>query len=253
MTTLLYDGSIALDFQEKGHKYTLDGNPVASVTTVLGALNKPALVGWAAKMTALYWEDLIIPGNPLTLDEVELAEHVKASKAARFKKSNKALEVGNITHDFAEQYALGRNPKLPTNDQARTACEAFLVWWKEHNVQVIAVERKCYSKIYQFCGTVDLLCKIEGHICVCDWKSSSGIFDEYKAQLSAYRQALMEELGHDITGAWVVRFDKDTGVAEDYAMNAAEIEAGWDTFHGALTASRGLTKLKQLKKDKKND
>ena len=180
MTTLLYDGSI--DFQEKGHKYTLDGNPVASVTTVLGALNKPALVGWAAKMTALYWEDLIIPGNPLTLDEVELAEHVKASKAARFKKSNKALEVGNITHDFAEQYALGRNPKLPTNDQARTACEAFLVWWKEHNVQVIAVERKCYSKIYQFCG-----------------------------------------------------------------------EAGWDTFHGALTASRGLTKLKQLKKDKKND
>lgn len=46
----------------RGHGYKIDGNKVPGVTTVLGAMPKPALVKWAADTTAAAavdrWDEL---------------------------------------------------------------------------------------------------------------------------------------------------------------------------------------------------
>jgi len=136
MITTLYDGRVDLKFEGKKHTYSVDGIPVPNVTKVLDALSKPALVPWAAKETAAYWENLIIPGEPLQLDETEIAEHVKASKAARFKKSGKALIVGGLVHEYAEAVAKGQPCAMPENEQARRGCEAFNKLWHDHDSQI---------------------------------------------------------------------------------------------------------------------
>jgi hypothetical protein len=38
------------EFDEKSHIYKLNGKKLTGVTTILGVINKPALVGWAARM-----------------------------------------------------------------------------------------------------------------------------------------------------------------------------------------------------------
>jgi len=249
MITPLYDNRVALKFEGKKHTYSVDGAPVPNVTKVLDSLNKPALVGWAAKETAAYWENLIAPGQPIQFDETEIAEHVRASKAARFKKSGKALIVGGLVHDYAEAVAKGTPCALPENEQARNGCGAFNQWWAAHDIEVIAAERKIFSEEHWYCGTTDLFARIDGELSVLDWKTSTGIYDEMKVQVGgAYRVALEEELGEKITGAWVVRFDKETGKPEDYKLSADELAPAWKVFHGALTAYVGLKDLKTMAK-----
>ena len=249
MITTLYDGQIDLKFEGKKHTYSVDGEPVPNTTKVLDSLSKPALVPWAAKETAAYWENLIAPGQPFQCDEVELAEHVKASKAARFRKSSKALIVGGLVHEYAEAVAKGQPCAMPENEQARRGCEAFNKWWHDHDIDVIAAERRIFSREHWYCGTTDLLARIDGELSVLDWKTSTGIYPEMLAQVGgAYRVALEEELGEKIKGAWVVRFDKETGEPEDHQLSKEELDAAWKVFHGALTAHVGLMDMKKLSK-----
>jgi hypothetical protein len=249
LITKLYDGEIELAFEGKKHTYSVDGVPVPNVTTVLDTLAKPALIGWAAKETALYWEGLITPGESFQFDEVEIADHVKASKVARFKKSGKAKLVGAIVHDYAEQVAKDQAPTMPINKQAQRGCEAFNKWWGGRDIEVIAAERRIFSREHWYCGTADLLARINGELSVLDWKTSTGIYDEMKVQVGgAYRVALEEELGEKITGAWVVRFDKETGEPDGYQMNTDEMNAAWEAFRGALTTHVGLLDLKKQTK-----
>jgi len=249
MITTLYDGQIDLKFEGKKHTYSVDGTPVPNTTKVLDSLSKPALVPWAAKETAAYWENLITPGQPFQCDEVELAEHVKASKAARFKRSGKALIIGGLVHDYAEAVAKGKPAAMPENEQAQRGCEAFNKWWHDHDIDVIAAERRIFSREHWYCGTTDLLARIDGELSVLDWKTSTGIYPEMLAQVGgAYRVALEEEMGEKIPGAWIVRFDKETGEPEDCKLSAEELKAAWKVFHGALTAHVGLMDMKKLAK-----
>ena len=42
------------EFKEKTHKYKIDGKKILGTTTVLGMINKPALIQWAANLSAAY-------------------------------------------------------------------------------------------------------------------------------------------------------------------------------------------------------
>ena len=37
-------------YKDSNHSYTLDGKRLTGVTTILGVIAKPALIGWAARM-----------------------------------------------------------------------------------------------------------------------------------------------------------------------------------------------------------
>ena len=55
------------------HSYLLDGAPIPGVTSVIGILDKPALVKWAASETAAYadehWAELQARGGVAALRE----------------------------------------------------------------------------------------------------------------------------------------------------------------------------------------
>ena len=129
-THSLYNGEVELVFDEGRHVYTVDGEPVASVTGILSVINKPALLGWASKMTADYWLAHIKPGR--AYDEIDLGEIYTESKRSYRKTAGQAASVGTIVHQFAEDTINGENPAMPVNKQAKKNCNLFLEWFEKH-------------------------------------------------------------------------------------------------------------------------
>ena len=95
-----HDGAeIVLDFNEDKHVYKIEGEYVPSVTTILNTISKPALLPWAVKMGADWFSDNCEAFTQATLSVDEV---VKGIKGAYRKKSQDAMNIGNIVHQWCE-------------------------------------------------------------------------------------------------------------------------------------------------------
>lgn len=235
--TLLYDGAIELVFDEAKHLYFVNGQVVPGVTTPLDKhLPKPWLAPWAAKMCAEYLEANLKPGE--TLDEIQLKRLAKDMKMSWRRKGEDAADIGTLVHKFAEDHALGKNPTLPINKQARNGAEAYLAWLQENHVEVIFAERRVYSRDFEYAGTVDLVARINGALEVVDYKSSNAFREDFAYQTAAYQQALREELGWDFERRRCLRFDKETGLFETKPYE--DFHNDWRIFRRCLALFKAL-------------
>lgn len=184
-------------FDPKEHVYTLDGRPLTGVTTILGVINKPALIQWAAKMAAHHIRD--------NFDGDLTDELIEAAINAHRKKKTEAADKGTDIHALAEEWI--KTGKLP--DPVPAPLQKFIDWATENKVEFVASEIRCYSAKDWYAGTADFICKINGKRYVGDLKTSSGIYGrEYFFQVAAYRNAL-EEMGEEpIEGTIIVRCGK---------------------------------------------
>lgn len=188
-----------------------DGTIVPGVTTVLGVLNKPALVKWA---------------NNLGLKGIDSSRYVD-EKAA----------IGTLAHQMIADYLRGEKTDTSENskieiDQAENAVLSFLEWEKAHSIKAILVEQQLVSERYRFGGTVDCVAQLNGGLCLLDFKTSSGIFPEMMIQVAAYRQ-LLTEAGHEIAHASILRVGRteDEGFEE---RRVNELDKRWQIFLHAL-------------------
>lgn len=69
---------------------------------------------------------------------------------------------------------------------------SFVDWFHETNPEIISHDIVVKSKEYGYAGTVDLICKINGIPYIIDFKSGKYIWTEYELQISAYKQAILE-------------------------------------------------------------
>ena len=65
-----------------------------------------------------------------------------------------------------------------------------------HDVQFLSSERVVYSRKHQYIGTMDFDAYVDGVLTAGDFKSSNGLYNTVRAQLSAYIQAAEEEATH---------------------------------------------------------
>src|SRR3990167_7888335 len=70
---------------------------------------------------------------------------------------------------------------------------AFTKWFQEVKPEVIAKEIVVWNDKYNYAGTVDLVCKIDGKFWIVDFKTGQYVWPEYELQLSAYKAALASE------------------------------------------------------------
>jgi predicted RecB family nuclease len=226
----MYGGE--LSFDEAEHMYTFNGDPVPGVTSILKIIDKPALMGWAIKVTRDYWLDAVNAGR------TDYAKIHKESWNATKKISKDAADIGKQVHLYAEMFF--KKQPLPeiTTDSAKRGVEGFHKWLEAHRVEVVASERMVYSKQHHFAGTCDFVAKVDGVLAVGDIKTSSGIYDEYRLQTAAYQHALQEEKNMKFDVRWIVRFDKKTGEFEAKAFR--EFDLDMQGFLAALTLSRTL-------------
>lgn len=229
-----------LAFDEKKHKYTWAGKPVPSVTSILQCVNKPVLVPWAVKMTSEYWLEAVNSGR----NDFDVI--YKESKGAYRRKQDHAANIGTNVHEYAECFFKRLPlPELRT-DEAKRGAEAFHKWVDAHQIEILAIERRIFSKEYFYCGTCDFVARIGGVLGIGDYKTSSGIYPEMRFQTAAYQHALQEEKGLKFEVRWIVRFDKNTGEFE--AKPFYDFESDFSGFKGALNL---YNSLKAMDKEKK--
>ena len=187
-----------------------NGNEVPGVTTVIGILDKPALLHWA-------WEQ-----GKAGLD--------------LYKTRDKAASIGTIAHYLCECELKGEKPMLDEYsksdiDKAETSFLAFLEFRKNNELTMIGSELQLVSEQYRYGGTIDIYGQMKDKKVLLDLKTSSGVYPEMRLQLSAYRQLLIEN-GQQVDSCQLLRIDKETGEFVHYTFD--DLSAEWSMFQAML-------------------
>lgn len=189
------------------------GKRLKSVTTIINGnlgWNKGNLLGWTRKHC--------LNGD----DSLKLLKE--------------AGRIGTLAHIMIEEFIKGGAVQLDDYEpdeisQAKTAYYGFYNWFANNNVTFLDTEMKLVSEQYQFGGTFDAICEVNGKLVICDWKTSNAVYDEFLIQLGAYRQLIQENIGYDIRGAILLRLDKEEkGVYEEHHYKIKDLNWGWKMF-----------------------
>jgi hypothetical protein len=167
----------------------------------------------------------------------------KESRGVHRSKASHAASIGTNVHKYSEAFF----KKLPlpelNTDEAKRSVEAFHKWVAETNLEIVAIERRVYSKEFGYAGTVDLVAKFNGILGVGDYKTSSGIYPEMRFQTAAYQNALQEEKKIELGPRWIIRFDKKDGEFE--AKDFHDFKSDFMGFKGALAIHNSLQAMKK--------
>jgi hypothetical protein len=169
----------------RGHSYQIDGKKADGVTTLIGdGVPKPALINWAANVTAAAAVD-----NWATLGELPPSERLDKLKKARWETLDIAGKRGTEVHALAEK--LAHNEEVDVPEELAGHVESAVKFLDEWQIETLLTETVIASRKWMYCGTFDLLAKLpDGRIALCDWKTTrSGIFGEVGLQLAAYANA----------------------------------------------------------------
>lgn len=231
------------DMNTQGRTYDIDGKLYYSVTTILGMLDKPALLPWGVKMTAEAFQQLIYDHGrhnalegTITLSweddsdghmgvESMVAEAKKAYRA----KSKKAMDIGTLVHELIEKHCqTGIAPDLKDEpDEVQTAFNAWLQWTEENDFEPLVQEVQVCDPVVGYAGRFDAIAKVNGVVTLLDFKTSTGIWDEYLYQLGAYWSAANDAEAPILQGG-ILRLDKETGMPEwkTYTLDELDHAAG---------------------------
>lgn len=200
----------------KAHiRYRLaDKTIVPGVTTVLGLLNKPALVPWA---------------NKLGLKGIDVSKYV----------DDKA-DIGTLGHAFVTDKLEGKG--TDTSDYSQNQIDAamncalsFWEWEKTNRIdEVYFCERPLVSEVFRFGGTLDIYARVNGRKEIIDLKTGTGIYPEHVYQVSTLKM-LLKEHSHEVDGVRVLNIPRteDESFAEK-VPSEKEMEAGWQIFLNLL-------------------
>jgi len=164
-----------------------DGTKVPGVTTVLGVLNKPALVIWA---------------NRLGLQGIDSSKY-----------RDEMADIGTLAHQMIVDYF--KKEKTDTSEYSKSQIDlaencllSFWEWEKGHKIEVILAEAPLISHQYGYGGTIDCFCKLDGQPTLLDFKTGKAIYPEFFYQLAAYEQ-LLAEARHLIEVTRILRIGRD--------------------------------------------
>jgi hypothetical protein len=228
----IYNGKINLIFDERQHKYYIESKEVPTVTNILKIINKPGIVHWAVNQVVREVEQNLIAQED---EKINITEMLNEAKKAHEKVRDLSANIGTQVHTFAEMYIKNQeNAQLPAQQEAKKAAEAFMKWLKsKKNIKFIFIEKKVYSKKYNYAGTVDFIANIDGKVVVGDFKTSKKIYDQYFYQTAGYQQAIQEEFQNmNIQANMIVRLGKD-GTYEEKVNN--QFDKNMEAFLAART------------------
>lgn len=206
MTELPQLGRAAVD----GETPNDDDLQLWSVTTILGALDKPALLYWAAEQTALAavhntatWRGMIDDDDDeCTHTDAGTCPAVKWLRDARFRRPKgmrSATELGGLVHEACEEYALtGTRPQVDA--EVTPFLDRFDDWLQRFQPAYQATEVAVYHPELGYAGTTDAFLTIDGTRFIADYKTTRNHLDsrghpskpypeQVGLQLAAYRHA----------------------------------------------------------------
>lgn len=242
MLTTPPDDRTLIRSQNRGSRvYAIGGKDFPSVTTIVSnGEPKPALVGWAKKVTAEaavgshdLVGQLIQDGGPQAA-----IDHLKG---AAYRQRDAAGALGSRLHEVAELEVLqGEEFPDPGDPAARQLLQHFRDFIKVTKPEWHAVEAIVYNETHRYAGTMDAAASIPGHFddlpVIVDWKSGSGVYGSFALQLAAYAHAEFV-IGPDGPKPWDLVSVEQAAVVHITASGwkLYEIDVGRDVFESFLT------------------
>lgn len=185
----------------RGYKQIFgDGTVVPSLTTAIGALDKPGLVHWHVEQTALFavthLDDL------LNRTEEAGVRYLQYFSRRKFDQEDPGLNVFNAAehvlddlsdtgvwiHQYIEDDLNGFITEDPVRDDHYQMVEAWHGWKDRHDIEVIATESTVFGD--GWAGTADLFAVIDGVTTCLDVKSSRKVHSSHIAQVATLGTAL---------------------------------------------------------------
>ena len=198
---------------------TAKNKQVPGVTTILGVLDKPALLPWA-------W-GLGMKG----IDYRKARDH--------------AGNIGTLTHYRIQCELAGEEPDLSTYSPAEIdkSDNAMLSWWEwrgGRELVPLLLEVPLVSECWHYGGTIDCYCVLDGRPTLLDFKTSKKLYPDYLCQVTAYYQLLLEH-DYKVDDVRILRIGRDeTEGFED--RKVANLDKYWEVFSSCL-------KIYKLKKE----
>lgn len=213
-------GLYRIDFEASHTVYkNAAGKRVPGVTTVLGMLNKPALLRWA-------WQQ---GKDGMELDAVRQS----------------AADVGTIAHALCEAHLRGlqldeSNIAPDKLGKARCGFTRFLEFWTQQQLSVVHTELAMVSERLQVGGTLDVLGRAESdRLYLIDLKTSKAIYEEMLMQAAVYAAMYEETHGQAVDDVYIVRIGKED--ADDLEIrNVNNRPARVEAFAALADARRKL-------------
>lgn len=220
----------------QGRFYDVNGLSLPSVTTILGMLQKPALIPWAAKITAEACQDYIythgqhdVISGTVSLTAEDVDDMVTVSKKAHRTKKREAADIGTAIHEAIALWIDTGGRYMPDDpaDCRYIGLQSFLSFGEEHDLQIINSEQ-VVSDGKTYAGRYDLLCRLDGSLTLLDIKTSSGIYPEMWFQLHAYAACIKPRPKHlavflidKVTGSYRTEFKPfDTSIIKGFRLLA---------------------------------
>ena len=206
---------------ENEDRFYWNGRWVPSGTTVLGLIEKAALVPWAAGCAV----DYLVNNRKIHNISSETEELHQLARTAYEQVSTEAADYGTYIHKLCEVSLTNdiqiESPDEMTNDFMKGLWE----WKNKHNVKVIAMEHEVLSKWYG--GRLDLVCELDGVVTLIDFKTGKGAYyDTWKYQLAGYRNAWHNreawnngEIYPNIQHHGILKFNKKKTKTKGYSVN----------------------------------
>ena len=176
-----------------------------SVTSILGVLNKEALIQWAVDQAMDDLRSSLVPGDDgiihITPHGLEAA--LGQARMAHYRTKTEAADLGTLAHDYIESYLrTGTEPDLGDQDPRVANCyDLFRRWWDQAGLSVIQTELMVYHAAQGYAGQLDFLAADkDGAPVLIDWKTSKSIYWNYDLQVVAYAKAL-HAMGRGVTSA----------------------------------------------------
>lgn len=243
------------------YQHPLTGENAWSVTTILDALPKKALVGWAAREVAEFAVanratlDAILSGVRLVADATTetgprggirttrtyghvisdpdaVAAAVDYLKGSPYRSRERKADVGTLVHAEVEAHILGTpRPEVPVDAVAHMGhFRRFVESWSP---EFAASEATVWNRTESYAGTLDFVATMGGRTMLVDVKTGKDVYPEVALQLCAYARAefALAPDGSEtplpaIDGACVLHL-----TADGYRVVPVHIDdRTWDTF-----------------------
>ena len=196
-----------LKFDEKAHRYTINGKPVPGVTTVLRE---------AGLMDLRFADELAMGRGTAVHEEIE--------------KDARAEIEGRIDVEVRVEHLLGSNPLTPY-------FRAWQEFKRQSKIEILETEERVGNEVYRYAGTVDLRVKLYKEESIIDIKTggkspwhplqTAGYAECYDRPLRRFALYLRKDESYS--------FVEHTTREDRYVFLAALSIARWKQIHGVVT------------------
>jgi hypothetical protein len=163
-----------IEFNEKNHRYKVDGEYFPSVTTIIDSVVPKNLSWWAMVVGVNATCALIRQGYATPEDDPEnIVTAIRENKLSVYHIRDEKGEEGTAVHQAADRYAkTGEIPRLKDySSEVQPKIKALANFLLDVRPKILKSEERVASLAHKYAGTFDWLVDIEGQRGIVDLKT----------------------------------------------------------------------------------